>query len=382
MKIDLLPALNGDSVLVQYVPSHYFLIDGGYVDTYKDYLLPKLKEISENGGAIDVIVVTHIDADHISGIIKLLEEEALPISIGEIWYNGYRHIQSVVKVSANGEHFVHDNICKAVQLAESKKISARQGCTLSTLIARKGIPWNVPLSGATIKGLYSFSFGKATIHILSPNSDDISNVESFWKKKLIIDGLLSKAHSEEFWDDAFEYSLSKDKPGFHYHERNVSKSYDLIKMMEEIYEPDDSATNGSSIAFVLEVDEKRVLFLGDAHAETIVDSLMELYGKENAPFWFDAVKLSHHGSYNNNSPELLKLIRCNNWLISTNGDKYNHPDFPTLAHIIANGNNHEPRLYFNYNIELSRELTAQSYHDDFEFEIITPVGEQGITITI
>lgn len=46
MKIDLLPALNGDSVLVEYVPSHYFLIDGGYVDTYKDYLLPKLKEIS------------------------------------------------------------------------------------------------------------------------------------------------------------------------------------------------------------------------------------------------------------------------------------------------------------------------------------------------
>lgn len=153
-------------------------------------------------------------------------------------------------------------------------------------------------------------------------------------------------------------------------------------MMEEIYEPDDSATNGSSIAFVLKVDEKRVLFLGDAHAETIVDSLMELYGKGNAPFWFDAVKLSHHGSYNNNSPELLKLVRCNNWLISTNGDKYNHPDLPTLAHIIANGNNHEPRLYFNYNIELSRELTAQSYHDDFEFEIITPVGEQGITITI
>ena len=38
MKIDLLPALNGDSVLVEYVPSHYFLIDGGYVDTYKDYL--------------------------------------------------------------------------------------------------------------------------------------------------------------------------------------------------------------------------------------------------------------------------------------------------------------------------------------------------------
>lgn len=381
MKIYVFPALNGDCILVEYVTSHYILIDGGYVNTYNKYLLPKLVEIANNGGTIDVIVVTHIDEDHISGIIKLLEEDVLPISIKEIWYNGYKHIQSVAIVSEEDEIFAHKNICKETNVVSPKSISAKQGCTLSTLIARKGLLWNGPTKGHTMKGVISYSLGSATIHILSPNNDDISNVELFWKKRLIKDGLLSKAHSNEYWDDAFEFSLSKDKPGFHFHKKKVSKSYDLLKIKEEKYMPDESATNGSSIAFVLEVEGKRVLFLGDAHAETIVESLITLYGKKNAPFRFDAVKLSHHGSFNNNSPKLLEIITCDKWLISTNGDKYNHPDLPTLAHIITNGNNNASKFYFNYKLAICEELMKQDYHRGYNFEIIYP-DDNGITITL
>ena len=381
MIIYMFPALNGDCILVEYVTSRYILIDGGYVNTYKTYLLPKLIEIANDGGVIDVVVVTHIDEDHISGIIKLLEEDVLPISIKEIWYNGYRHVQSAAKVSGEDEVFVHKNICKEAQEVEPKQISARQGCTLSTLIARKGLLWNSPVKGCTMKGLCSYSLGDATVHILSPNNDDISNVELFWKKRLIKDGLLSKTHSNEYWDDAFEFCLSKEKPGFHFHKKKVSKSYDLLKIKEEAYVPDDSATNGSSIAFVLEVEGKRALLLGDAYAETIVESLITLYGKKNAPFRFDAVKLSHHGSFNNNSPKLLEIITCDNWLISTNGDKYNHPDLPTLAHIITNENNNAPKLYFNYNLVVSEELMKQDYHRENNFEIIYP-DDGGITITL
>ena len=67
--------------------THYILVDGGYVNTYKDYLLPKLQKISNEGNFLDLVVVTHIDSDHISGIIKLLEEEKIPIGIKQIWYN-------------------------------------------------------------------------------------------------------------------------------------------------------------------------------------------------------------------------------------------------------------------------------------------------------
>ena len=378
MRIINLPALNGDCILVEFQTSHYILIDGGYVDTYENYLLPTLKEIESRGGKLDVVVVTHIDGDHISGIIRLLED--MPIGIGEIWYNGYRHIQSVAVTTEDKETFVHRSICKESQSEECKPISAKQGCTLSALIARNGIPWNIPWKGNTIMAPMSFTLGDAIIHVLSPNNEDIGALESFWKKRLIKDGLLKKAHSEEFWDDAYEFSLSKDMPGFHFHEKKVSKSNDLLKLCEDAYEPDGSASNGSSISFVLETKGKRLLFLGDSHSETVAASLRTLYGEEKAPYIFDAVKLSHHGSYNNNSPELFNLIVSDKWLVSTNGDKYNHPDIPVLAHIITRGKG--MKIYFNYDLPICKELSDGLYHKDFDFKIITPEGEGGIQFEI
>ena len=209
MKICMLPALNGDCLLVEYVPSHYILIDGGYVDTYQNHLLPMLKGISERGGVIDAVVVTHIDSDHISGIIKLMEE--MPVHIGEIWYNGYRHIQSAAKVTDEKETFVHRNICKESQSNEAKPVSAKQGCTLSALIAKNEIPWNLEANEGRMEALFSFNLGEASIHILSPGKSDIENLEHYWKKRLIKDGLLSKAHSEEYWDDAFEFCLCRKR---------------------------------------------------------------------------------------------------------------------------------------------------------------------------
>ena len=201
MRIIILPAFNGDCILVEIQPSHYILIDGGYVDTYEKYLLPTLEEIAARGGELDIVVVTHIDCDHISGIIRMMED--MPIRIKEIWYNGYRHIQSVAVTAAEKETFVHRNISKESQAEKAKTISAKQGCTLSALIARNGIPWNTSAKGYTIMAPMTSPLGDAIIHVLSPNNKNIEALESFWKKRLIKDGLLKKAHSEEFWDDAY-----------------------------------------------------------------------------------------------------------------------------------------------------------------------------------
>lgn len=382
MRIELLPALNGDCILVEYLPNHFILIDGGYVDTYKHYLLPRLKEIAAQGGKLDLLVVTHIDSDHISGIVKLLEEEELPIPIESIWYNGYRHVQSNVKVTTDTEMFVHKSICKEALKEENKPISAKQGCTLSALIMQKGLLWNNPMNGGVMKAPLSIPIGDAIIHILSPNDSDIDDLNSFWKKRLIKDGLLSKTHSNEYWDDAFEFSLSKEKPGFHFLEKKVSKSYNWVKISEERYSPDTSATNGSSISFVLEIDGKRVLFMGDSHSETIEESLEMLYGKENKPYRFDAVKLSHHGSYNSNSPKLFSMIACDKWLVSTNGETYNHPDMPTLAYIVTQDTDRNKELYFNYRLPVCEELAKEDYHEAYQFDVITPDGDNGVTITV
>ena len=380
MWIELLPALNGDCILVEYAPLYFILIDGGYVDTYHNYLLPRLKDIAAQGGIIDLVVVTHIDGDHISGVIKLLEEETLPIEVRGIWYNGYRHVQSVAQVAEIEETIIHRNICKECIQVTNKPVSAKQGCTLSALIARKGLSWNEPVGGRVMKGPMSIPLGDMVIHILSPDDSGLEKLNDFWKKRLIKDGLLSKVHSNEYWDDAFEFSLSQDKPGFRFHEKKVSKTYDLQKLTEEPYMPDGSVANGSSISCVLENEGKRVLFLGDAHSETIEAALKKFCEKETTPYWFDAVKLSHHGSYNNSSPELLSLIKSDKWIISTNGDKYNHPDMPTLAHVITKSTN--GTLFFNYRLPICDELSKSEYHENYEFGVVFPENGDGISINV
>lgn len=56
---------------------------------------------------------------------------------------------------------------------------------------------------------------------------------------------------------------------------------------------------------------KKILFLGDSHPCIIEQELRSLYGE--GPIWFDAVKVSHHGSSGNTSPSLLKLIDSANF---------------------------------------------------------------------
>ena len=117
-------------------------------------------------------------------------------------------------------------------------------------------------------------------------------------------------------------------------------------MLQNELKEDTAIHNGSSIAFILEIEDKKMLFLGDAHPSVVVDSLINLeYSKENK-LSLDLIKVSHHGSKANISDELLDIIECDNFVISTDGSKHGLPNKETVARII---NKHENcKIYFNY----------------------------------
>ena len=391
MKIQLLPAENGDCILVEHAPGHYFVIDGGYVDTARTYLIPRLKQISGAGGVIDVMVVTHIDGDHISGIIEYMNQK-VPVPVGEIWYNGFRHIQSIgepLPMSEVREYVDHMEITKEVNPPQESLCSGSQGCTLSALITKRNIPWNVPAGGNVMKAPMSFQVGESKIHLLSPTDEDLERLEKYWRKDLVDKKALEKAHSQEFWDDAYEWAIAKEeadkKGGFKQHaevfESVMMIQDDIQEALEKKYEHDDSAANRSSIAFVLESsDGTRALLLGDAHAETVIASLKKLYGEDAAPYHFDVVKLAHHGSFNNTSPALLDLIRSDKWLVSTNSATFHHPDMATIANIVTRSTGN--KIFFNYELDICKQLRGAEFKK-YGFEIVTP-GEKevGMTVTV
>jgi beta-lactamase superfamily II metal-dependent hydrolase len=130
------------------------------------------------------------------------------------------------------------------------------------------------------------------------------------------------------------------------------------------YSPDNSVTNGSSISLIVEIEGRRLLFLGDSWADDTVTSLAP-----DGLTIFDAVKIAHHGSARNTSPDLLALVDSPHFFISTNGDGYAHPDFPVLKAIVDRPAAFCRTLHFNYATPSSRRLKTYKSKADADFVV-------------
>ena len=100
------------------------------------------------------------------------------------------------------------------------------------------------------------------------------------------------------------------------------------------------------------------------------------------PLHVDAFKLSHHGSRGNLILALLGALRADDYVISTNNDRFRHPHDETLARVILYGGK-KPRLWFNY--RTGQNLRWQSLIQDprNQFEVhFPPDGKSGITLPI
>ena len=141
-----------------------------------------------------------------------------------------------------------------------------------------------------------------------------------------------------------------------------------MKSLENVYQPDSSKTNGSSIATVIELGGIRVLMLADAWAEDIVPELRALETAGHSMI-FDGIKISHHGSLRNTSPELLELVDAPNYFISSNGQKHGHPDIEVLAAIVDRSSSFTRTLYFNYSTPASQAIKNHRSKAESQFMV-------------
>ncbi len=77
MKITVFHAADGDCFLVtsSAAPVRRILVDGGRKASYEANTRKVLGKLRDNDDKLDVICVSHIDDDHISGILRLVEDE-------------------------------------------------------------------------------------------------------------------------------------------------------------------------------------------------------------------------------------------------------------------------------------------------------------------
>lgn len=317
--VRVLQANHGDCILVSHEGASgtfNLLIDGGPSTTFKHRprqryagaLCNVLDDLNSKEQQIDLAILTHIDDDHIHGLIKAFEKpNYLSKLVKSIWFNSSRLITL---------HFNHPEISENNILlsGDSPQTSVQQGKDLETLLDE--IKCNrAPL----IMALQAYKVGPFTLTILSPGRAQLEKLLHKWPSE--IESGETSAHANDY-------------------QRSLEDIWE-----EDQFESDSSVYNGSSIAFLLEVDNTKMLFLGDAHDNVVVDSLKKLGFSADNKLKLDLVKISHHGSQYNTSNEFLSLLDSSRYIISTNGKRHGLPNKRTIARLIKAT---EGQICFNY----------------------------------
>lgn len=343
LNVTLLPVAHGDAIWVEYGQGHerrVILIDGGPAHTYQTGLLPRLRafQTQRNGtGRIELFVVTHIDADHIDGaIIFLQDRRRLGITIDEVWFNGWEQLpkpQAADTFAPLQGEFLSALIKDDSSLARcfNKKFGGDRVHAEETDADRASL-------GGSLKEVRLP--GGARLTLLGPLDKDLLRLRARWSAAI-----------RDFVPGDTAEALRRLAE-----RRQYRAPEGPLVFATRNFGDDRSPANGSSISFLLEYGNRKVLLTGDAHARTLATTLKLLCQQRGIRrLQVDAVKLPHHGSMGNISDDWLRLVDSPRWLVSTNGDIFNHPD-PEIAPKLAEVSGQPFEICCNYDRRTTRRL--------------------------
>lgn len=356
-RITMLPAGRGDSLWIEYgKPSrpHALLIDAGLTKTAS-----AVRRQLERQAKLDLLVVTHVDLDHIQGILPLLRKPPAGMEVNDTWFNAWQHLPG------------------ADQL-----LGPKEGERLSELITKRKWQWNGAFGGraAAVSDKAKAEFptctlpGAMRLTLIAPRLKRLRELLPVWQEKIEEAGLVPGKAGRVLEED-MEYEEDEGLLG--------AAAVTVEKLAARKFTDDPSKANGSSIAFLAEFEGKRCLFAADANAadlERAVRRLAEIDGTDKLEL--DALKVSHHGGSHNTSPELLDSLRCRHFLFSSNGDKHKHPSKEAVARVLVHGGPGRKELIFNYRSSYNAQWDDVKLCKKFAYKVRYASASTGIGIDL
>ncbi len=327
MTIKSFRAGKGDSFLLSWKDCekpHRLLVDAGLPGTYR-FIRDELMKTP----VLDGVVLTHVDMDHIGGLLRMVEDDKNGLNPYPVYMN-----TPSLALAPGGEG----------------KVGYRHGRLLEDILTEKGIEVHPMVVGMTVDNI--IQIGGLQLQILSPN-------------RAIIDAFIKAWTAEQIFE---RDQAAQQTDGMVARRTDILQLYeDILEAREEIPRWDQDLINASSIAFLISIGDIRMLFLGDANPETVYEELTRLGYSEATPLRLDFCKVSHHGSRHNTSRNLLSLIDCRLFYISTDGSGPSyHPDRETLVRLsaFARADFSTPiRICTNYALETEGLITAKECED-------------------
>lgn len=326
------------------------MIDGGPKNVYQPHLKPRLKEIrtarglsDEDSLPVDLLMVSHVDDDHIQGILELTRElidaqrEQRPqlVQVLSFWHNSF------------------DDVIDQ----KPEELTAAFRSQFGTAAASGELPADATLD-------VDDEAGELTEEIVVDNLKVLASIEQGYQLRIDAEKLefprnpefdgkliIASADSESI-DLGRGLAFTVAGPM----KREVEalrRKHDqwLRELKAKGKSPpqalaaylDKSVPNLSSLVLVAEVGGKRMLLTGDARGDMIINGLqlIGLLGAgDKSTMHVELLKVPHHGSSNNLERDFFERITADHYVFSGNGE-HGNPERQALEMLLdARGGAH------------------------------------------
>ncbi len=353
LSLRIVQAKFGDCFIVIYGTQEnpkYILIDGGPGGVYKNYLRPELQRIKEAGGDLELMVLSHVDGDHIVGLMQFTQElreqqadEETPlIEIKELWMNSFGNTIGKGNALTNAVQSLFskvNNIQSTMPEGDLAFQSIGQGDSLRRNALLLGIPINQIVDNKTITNETvpeAVVMDNISLKIIGPNTENLENLKEEWEKWI---------------------------------KKNESKI--MMADAEVMANADRSVPNLSSIMFLLEAEGKTILFTGDGRGDFILEGL-EKAGlmNEEGKIHVDIFKVPHHGSIRNATQDFFDKVTADTYILSGDGH-HGNPELGTIQWIVeaAKKQDRTIELICTNKTKETEELEANFPPEDFTYSI-------------
>ncbi len=334
-------ARKGDALLLHYGPwegPDWILVDGGPPGVYKKFLQPRLEQLrdefeiqADDPIPFEMVMVSHIDDDHIAGVIDLFEDiddaktsnQPAPYRVEKLWNNTFDDLldndeeEIVSRMAATAASSSAANGLPLPNMTrESRAVVAttRQGRDLRNLAKKLQAKVNDPFEGlimAPASAAIAFDHG-LTFTVIGPLEHRVRALQVQWDKdvKKILEDEANAGQSAAFGDT--------------------------------------SPFNLASICVLAEMQGKSMLLTGDARGDFIIEGLEEVgLLQDGDTFHVDVLKMPHHGSDENVEVSFFERVTADHYLISGNGD-HGNPEKTTLEMIEEARGTDEYTVHFTF----------------------------------
>jgi hypothetical protein len=335
------------------------MIDGGPSGVWGPHLAPRIQEIraarkldAADPLPVEVLMVSHVDDDHIKGILDFTKQEIAAVdahrprllNVHDLWHNSFDAVIAnntsplsstfaahFGSASVNGQ-FPDDRVADVEKAADA--VVAKKGSKLpadpleraevvrAALQVLSSVAQGFQLRRDSEKLGYPLNseFGGELI-VARPDRDPISIGNSGARLKFTIVGPLLE-EVDDLRKDHLKWLKALEKEG--------KKPPAALAAYV-----DDSVSNLSSLVVLAAVGKKRMLFTGDARGDKIIAGLeMRKLLRPGKTMTVDVLKVPHHGSARNLEQSFFERVLASHYVFSGDGE-HGNPEREAIEMLFA-----------------------------------------------